>query len=217
MRLSKFRSTATGKLLLSVAALGATASIAGLGTFATFTDSATADLPVSTGTVDIALGASGGTPGDATNRLTVAATAVAPDDTIKRRAILRNAGTIGFSSVTLTTTDTTVDPDTVLTTDTTNGLQVKIEKCVAGWVESGTSPSFDYTCADALGATTVLASRPVIGSAMALSGLTVGTVGNSDDLLVTLSLPGTADNTFQGKSATVRFSFDATQRAGALR
>ena len=64
----------TRKLLASLAVLGAAASIAGLGTFATFTSSTSASHTVSSGTVTIALGATGA----ATNRLTVGATAIAP-------------------------------------------------------------------------------------------------------------------------------------------
>ena len=66
------------KLLVSIAVLAAAASVAGLGTFATFTSSTTATHTVSSGTVTVALG----TPG-AANRLTVNATAVAPGDTFE--------------------------------------------------------------------------------------------------------------------------------------
>src|SRR6266516_6730 len=55
------------KLLLTIAVLGAAASIAGLGTFATFTSSTSASHTVSSGTVTIALGATGAS----TNRLDV--------------------------------------------------------------------------------------------------------------------------------------------------
>ena len=65
------------KLVASVAILGAAASIAGLGTFATFTSTTSASHTVASGTVTIALGATGAS----TNRLTVSATALAPGDT----------------------------------------------------------------------------------------------------------------------------------------
>src|SRR5882724_2048744 len=58
------------KLLLTIAVLGAAASIAGLGTFATFTSSTSASHTVSSGTVTIALGAAGAS----TNRLNIDAT-----------------------------------------------------------------------------------------------------------------------------------------------
>ena len=76
------------KLLVSLAIVAAAASIAGLGTFATFTSSTSASQSVSSGTVTIALGATGA----ATNRLTVGASNIAPGDTIQRSVDLINSG-----------------------------------------------------------------------------------------------------------------------------
>ncbi|HEV3401134.1 MAG TPA: TasA family protein [Acidimicrobiales bacterium] len=198
------------KILLSVAALGVTASIAGLGTFATFTSSTSASQNVSSGTVSIALGSAG----TADNRLTIGASGLVPGDSLQRRVKLSNAaGNEALSSITLSTVDTTA-VDTVLTTNATNGLQMRIQKCAVGWVESVTTP-YSYTCADIGGATTVLAQQAIIGSNLALSSLSALTAGNTDDLVVTVSLPTTADNTFQDKSATIDYTFTGTQRAGA--
>src|SRR6266480_3729419 len=110
------------KLLLTIAVLGAAASIAGLGTFATFTSSTSASHTVSSGTVTIALGATGA----ATNRLTVGASAIAPGDTIQRSVDLIDSGSIDLASITLTTTATS---SSLLDTDTSNGLQMVIDKC----------------------------------------------------------------------------------------
>ncbi|MBW3651620.1 MAG: M73 family metallopeptidase [Actinobacteria bacterium] len=204
------------KALLSLGAVGVAASMAGLGTFATFNDSTSASQAVSSGTVDINLGAAG----TADNRLTIGATGLVPGDTVQRRAKVSNAGSENLASVVLTTVDTTTDPDTVLTTDAINGLQVKIERCTGalGWKESATP--YTYTCDATLAGdnagvrSVVLASRAVIGSNMALSGMQALTAGNTDDMVVTLSLPSTADNTFQNKSATVEYTFTGTQRTG---
>lgn len=206
----------TKKALLSLGAVGVAASMAGLGTFATFNDSTSASQAVSSGTVDINLGDAG----TADNRLTIGATGLVPGDTVQRRAVVSNDGSEDLASVVLTTVDTTTDPDTVLTTDATNGLQMTIERCTGtvGWTESASTP-YTYTCdvavpgdnAGVRGA--VLASRAVIGADMALSGMQALTAGNTDDMVVTLTLPSTADNTFQGKSATVEYTFTGTQRA----
>src|SRR5947199_10159626 len=104
------------KLLLTIAVLGAAASIAGLGTFATFTSSTSASHTVSSGTVTIALGATGAS----TNRLNVDASAIAPGDTIQRSVDLINQGTLDLASATLTTQATT---GSTLDTDTTSRLQ----------------------------------------------------------------------------------------------
>jgi spore coat-associated protein N len=203
-RLERAGWSPTRKLLASVAVLGAAASIAGLGTFATFTSSTSASHTVSSGTVTIALGATGAS----TNRLTVGATAIAPGDTIQRSVDLINSGSLDLASVTLATTATT---SSLLDTDATNGLQMVIDKCSVAWTESG--PPFTYTC----GGTTssVLTTRPVIGSALALTNLSSLTSGTTDHLRVTLTLPSGAGNTLQNQSSTISYAFTGTQRAAA--
>jgi len=190
------------KLLATAAVLGATASIAGLGTFATFTSSTSASHTVSSGTVTIALGATGGS----TNRLNVDATAIAPGDTIQRSVDLINQGTLDLASVTLTTQATT---SSLLDTDTTNGLQMVIDKCSQAWTESG--PPYTYTCGGST--STVLSSRAVIQSGVTLNNLSSLTAGTTDHLRVTLTFPSGAGNTFQNKSSTLQYTFTGTQRA----
>ena len=193
------------KLLASAALLAAAAGAAGLGTFGTFTSTTSASESVSSGSVAIALG----TAGTANNRLTVAASGIVPGDTIQRAATLTNSGDQNLASVALTTTATT---SSLLDTDATNGLQVKIEKCSTAWTESGTAPAYTYSCSGTK--TTALASQQIIGSNLALTGLSALTAGGVDYLMVTVSLPTTADNTFQSKSSVVNFAFTGTQRTG---
>src|SRR5436309_659572 len=128
------RSALTGvsrKLLLSIAAIGAAAAIAGLGTYATFTSSTSASQSVASGTVTIALGATGAS----TNRLTVGASNIAAGDTIQRSVDLINQGSIDLASITLTTSATA---SSLLDSDATNGLQMVIDKCSVPWTEGGT-------------------------------------------------------------------------------
>jgi predicted ribosomally synthesized peptide with SipW-like signal peptide len=191
------------KLVASIAVLGAAASIAGLGTFATFTSTTSASHTVSSGTVTIALGATGAS----TNRLNVNASAIAPGDTIQRSVDLINQGTLDLASVTLTTT---ASPSSLLDTDATNGLQMAIDRCSVAWTESG--PPYTYTCGGST--STVLASRAVIGSGLSLSNLSATTAGNTDHLRVTLTFPSGAGNTFQNQSSTISYAFTGTQRAG---
>ena len=194
-----------GKLLLSsVAAVGSAASIAGLGTFGTFTSSTSAAQAITSGTVTIALG----TAGTAANRLTVGASGLVPGDTVQRAVQLSNTGNQNLASITLTTT---ASPSSLLDTDTSNGLQLVIQACSTAWTEAGVAPAYTYTCGGST--STVLASRPVIGSALALSNLTTTTAGNTDNLLATLTFPSAAGNTLQGLSSTVSFAFTGTQRA----
>ena len=193
------------KLLVSLAVISAAASIAGLGTFATFTSSTSASQSVSSGTVTIALGATGAS----TNRLTVGASNIAPGDTIQRSVDLIDSGSIDLASITLTTNATT---SSLLDTDATNGLQMVIDRCSNAWTEGGTAPAYTYTCSGAT--STVLASRAIIGSNLALSNLSALTNGVTDHLRVTLTFPSAAPNSFQNQSSTVQYTFTGTQRAG---
>lgn len=197
------RSTAQ-KLLATVAVLGAAASIAGLGTYATWTSTTSQNQSISSGTVTIALGATGA----ATNRLNIGASALAPGDTVQRSADLTNSGTIDLASVTLTTTAPT---SSLLDTDATNGLQMVVDKCSQAWTEGGTAPAYTYTCGGTN--SSVLASRAVIGSNLSLSNLVATTAGATDHLRVTLTLPSGAPNTLQNQSSTISYAFTGTQRA----
>lgn len=191
-------------VVASVGLLGAAASVAGLTTFATFTDSDSAAQSISSGVVDISLGAAG----TAANRLTVAASNIVPGDTIQRAVTLTNSSTSALGSITLTTSATT---SSLLDTDATNGLQVLIEKCSVAWTEGGVAPAYTYTCGGTT--STVLASRAIVGSGLALSNV-AQSASSTDYLRVTVSLPTTAGNTFQNLTSTVQFAFTATQRAG---
>jgi predicted ribosomally synthesized peptide with SipW-like signal peptide len=195
------------KPLATLAVVGTAAALAGLGTFATFTSSTSASHTISSGTVSIALGASGAS----TNRLTVGASNIVPGDTIQRSVDLINNGTgtsDNLSSIQLTTT---ASPSSLLDTEPTSGLQMVIEKCSVAWTESA-SP-YTYTCSGTT--TTVLASHAVIGSNLALSGLSSLTTGSTDHLRVTLTLPTTAGNTMQGLTSTISYNFVGTQRVAS--
>lgn len=194
----------TRKLVMSVAMVMVAASVVGIGAFAVFTDTVSVSQATSSGTVTLQ-------PinvNQANNRLSIGASAIAAGDTIQRAVNVKNTGSIALGSVTLTTAATTTS---LLDTDTTNGLQMVIDKCSVAWTESGAGPPYTYTC----GGTTssVLASAPVIGTNLTLANLSL-TAGDDNFLRVTLTLPSTAPNTLQGKSSVVNYAFTATQRAG---
>jgi len=190
---------ATKKVLLSLSVLGAAGSIAALGTFAQFTSSTSAAQEASTGTMTIALGATG----TSANRLSVAAADMAPGDSVQRSVDLVNSGSIALSGVGLTTS---ASPSSILDTDAANGLQLVVDRCSVAWTESAAAP-YTYSCSGTV--SSVLASRPVIGVDMALANLSLST----DHLRVTLRLPAAADNSFQGKSSKITYTFTGTQRA----
>ncbi len=199
MRLTTTTPSVSAKLIASIAVLGVAAAIAGLGTFATFTSSTSASHTIASGTLSLTSGP--------TNRLGTGATAIAAGDTMQRAIDLNYAGSVDFGSVTLTTS---ASASSALDTDAIDGLHLAIDKCSVAWTESG--PPYTYTC----GGTTssVLASRALIGSNLALSNLTL-TAGTTDHLRVTVTLPSTAGNTLQNLSSTVGYTFTGVQRAGA--
>ena len=208
-RNSKGKSKMT-KILISLSILGAAAGIAGLGTYASFTSSTSASQTVSSGTVSITLGTVG-----AANRLTVGASNLVPGDTIQRAADLINNGTGSSDNLASITLTTAASPSSLLDTDASNGLQMVIDRCSVAWTEAGTPPAYTYTCSGTT--TSVVATRAVIGSTLALSNLTTLTTGNTDHLRVTLTLPAAAGNTFQGLSSTLTYTFTGNQRAAASR
>jgi spore coat-associated protein N len=192
------------KMLMTLVVLGVAASIAGLGTFATFTSSTAAQAEnLSTGTVSIALGTA--------NRLTVGATNLVPGDTLQRAVDITNDGSVGTSSVGTISLTTAASSSSQLDADATAGLQMNIDKCSIAWTESG--PPYTYTCGGTT--STVLASRAVIGTDVSLSNMSSVTAGSTDRLRVTLTLPSAAGNSLQGQSSTINYTFTANQRAAA--
>ena len=185
------------KLLLSIAVLGAAASVAGLGTFATFTSSTSASHTIASGTLSLT---------SPFSRLGTGASPIAAGDTMQRGIDLSYSGSISFGSATLTTSATS---SSLLDTDASNGLQIAIDKCSQAWTESG--PPYTYTCSGST--STVLASRALIGSSMALSNLTL-TTGSTDHLRVTITFPSAAGNTLQNQSSTISYTFAGVQRNG---
>ena len=194
---------ANRRLAMAGGLVAATLLTIGVGAYATFTSTTSATPTIASGTVTLAAIS----PSAVNNRLSVGATNIAAGDTIQRAVDVINTGTLALSTVTMNTSATV---SSLLDTDTTNGLQVVIDKCSVAWTEAG--PPFTYTCGGTT--TSVLASVPVIGSNVALSNINVA--ASTDNFLrVTMTLPSTAGNTFQGLSSTLSFGFTATQRAAA--
>ncbi|MET0524644.1 MAG: hypothetical protein ABWZ91_07580 [Nocardioides sp.] len=193
------------KIFASVVLVSGAASVAAMGTYGSFTSTTSASENVGTGAV--VLNSAAGVRG-----LSVDALGLVPGDSVQRTVTLsRSTDTASFGSVKVSTTATT---NNVLTSDATNGLQLKIDQCSVAWVKPAGN---DLTCS---GVTTpVVAQRAVIGSNLDLAAATtaLNAAGATSNLRVTLTLPTAADNTFQSLTNTVNFTFDATQRAAESR
>jgi hypothetical protein len=198
--------TNTKKVVGSLAIAGTAAAVAGLGTFGTFTDStAPLNTSVASGTVDINLAQPSGA-----FAVPVTTTGFVPGDSLTRAVNLSNNGDTALASVSLASTATA---GSILTTDTVNGLQVAVKSCSVPYTQGGTSTAATYTCS---GTEKALVNGPAVNNA-SLSGLNSLNAGGVDYLVFSVSLPASADNTFQGKSATLSLVFSGTQRTGTAR
>lgn len=199
------RATAV-KIFASVVLVGGAAAVAALGTYGSFTSTTSASETVSTGKV--VMNSAAGVRG-----LSIDATNLVPGDTVERTVTLsRSNDTESFGSVKLTTTATSSN---VLTSDATNGLQLKVDTCPAAWTKPAGSNALN--CSGAVA--NVVSQRAVLGQNIDLAAVhtALNAAGATSNLRVTLTLPASADNTFQGLSNTINFVFDGTQRAAEAR
>ncbi|MCZ2810061.1 TasA family protein [Modestobacter sp. VKM Ac-2979] len=200
------RTRTARKVIGSLGIVGAAAAVAGMGTFGTFTDStAPLNASVASGTLSLDLNSV-----NSTATLPMNAAGFVPGDSISRSVDLVNTGDLGFAGIQLTSSATV---SSVLDTDKANGLQLSVASCSVTWTESVVNGVATYTCS---GVTTPVATGPAVTNVGFVNAASLAPKG-SDHLVVTLSLPTTADNTFQGKTSTLALSFTGTQQTGTNR
>jgi hypothetical protein len=198
--MSTNRAGTTRKVLGSLAVIGTAAAVAGLGTFGTFTDSTTpVTAQLTSGTVSINL-TQPAAPIPATT------TGLLPGDSLTRAVTLTNDGSSPLSSVSL---GVTAPAPSVLTTDKVNGLQLALKSCSVPWTQNGVAT----TCG---GTESLVHSGPAVGD-RPVTGAASLNPGGVDHLAVTISLPTTAGNEFQGKTSTLSLTFSGVQRAATTR
>ncbi len=204
------------KMTFAVCLIAVSSSLMSFGAFSTFTGTAdtSASNPITT-TCTMTLAGIG--TNAANNRLTLGASNIVPGDTMQRTVNAKNSGSSCLNATTpirLTSRATGclgTCQSSLLNTDTTNGLQMAIDKCSVAWTEAGVAPAYTYTCGGTT--TSVLASVPVIQTAVTLNNI-VGTSGTDNFLRVTLSFPVGAGNTFQNLTSQIEYELAAQQRAG---
>ncbi|WP_166509590.1 TasA family protein [Blastococcus sp. TF02-8] len=184
------------KVVGSLGVIGAAAAVAGLGTFGTFSDSATPvdNATVSTGTLGI----------DAVQQgsLGLNVTGLVPGDSITRAITLKNDGQLPLGKVSVSVTGT---GSAVLT----NGLTLALKSCPVAWTQSGNT----FSCASGekvLGSGALTANYDLAGAASLIPN-------GTDYIAYTVTLPTTADNSFQGQSAALKMTFTGTQLTGSAR
>ncbi|MFQ1003741.1 TasA family protein [Modestobacter sp. SSW1-42] len=197
--------TRTRELLGVLAVVGAAAAVAGTGTFGAFTDS-TAPLAatVSSGVVSIDLADAGG------SAYPVDVAGFVPGDRMTRVVDLRNDGSAPMASISLSAVPLT---SSVLDTDTTDGLQLTVRSCDVAWSMTLVGGAPVHSCA---GAERTLAAGPVAGS-RALSAPASLAVGGVDHLAVSVALPQTAGDAFQGARSRMAVTSTGTQATSTAR
>jgi hypothetical protein len=196
------------KVLGSLGVVGAAAAVAGMGTFGTFTDStAPLNASVTSGTLKLALNAT-----NSTATLPMTAAGFVPGDSISRSIDLTNTGTLDFAGISMVSTATT---SSVLDTDKTNGLQLSVKSCSTNWTEAVANTVATYTCSGTT--TNVVNSGPAVANAVLPASTASLAAKGVDHLVVTLTLPTSADNTFQTKTSALAVNFTGTQKTGTNR
>ena len=192
------------RIAASVVVLGAAASVAGLGTFGTFTDSTTPVVSrLDSGVLSIALTEAAHT---ATLSLFDRGAFLAGD--VESSPVdLVNDGTAPLSQLRLGSVATR---SSVLDTDRVHGLQLAVESCSEAWEPADGA----WTCG---GTTTRHYAGPIVTD-VPLSGASSLAPGGTDHLLLTASLPSTATaDLVEGATSSLDFVFSGTQRDGAAR
>ncbi len=194
----------TRKVVGSIAIIGAAAAVAGMGTFGSFTDSTTpVDTTIASGTLSINVNQTG-------YAVPVTTAGFVPGDSITRAINLVNDGSAALGSVNFTSAATA---GSILTTDTVNGLQLSLKSCSVPWTQGGSASAPTYACS---GTTQTLTNGPAVTNYGMINPASLN-AGGTDYLVFSISLPTSADNTFQGKTASLSLSFTGVQRTGTAR
>ncbi len=198
------KSSTARKVVGSLGVIGAAAAVAGMGTFGSFTDSTTPmNTTINSATLDINAGPVGAS-------IPVSTDNFLPGDSLTRAVNLVNSGSSPLGSVSL---NTTASVPSILTTNLVSGLQMAVKSCAVAWTQGGTASAPTYTCSTG---EQLLASGPAVSNIPLPNAASV-VPGKSDHLTFTISLPTSADDSFQGKSAALSLTFTGTQRTGTAR
>jgi hypothetical protein len=183
--------TTAPKVAATVGTVAAWAAVTALGTWGTFPGSSLAAAG-SPGQVSLEVDGPAGVPLEFSGLL--------PGGAVTQAVTLVNDGG-ALSAVVLSTV---VVETSLLDSDPTDGLQLRVESCSVAWTP-------EWTCAGerALSA----ASGPVVRQAE-LREPASRTGGGTDHLAVTVTLPATAGSQFQGLRSELVLTFTGVQWAG---
>src|SRR4029079_11830475 len=116
--------------------------------------------------------------------LDIGASEIAPDDKIERLVDLSSSGSVAANGINLTTSDTE-NPDSILFTEDTNGLQLLIQRCSVNW----TVAVHPYTCGGVTSSVYASADLNDAAGGVALNNVAVDGTGNHFRVVMTLAAP----------------------------
>jgi hypothetical protein len=203
--------------------LGASVTAAGKAAYGDFTGASSVAHSTSSGTLGVTVG-----NGDADQAFALAMSNFFPGASRERLVDVTISGDAAFDDVSLDAAPPYglfVDvshicgscDSSLLDSDVTNGLQIKIDRCSQPWaVANGSSPNETYTCpADQYA---VVSSRSIVGSKNLTPNADASNTnpGDVNHYRFTFTLPTTSPDTMEGlsgaNSSILEFKFGGTQR-----
>ena len=188
-----------GRLTITAGAALIALGIISFNAWADFTASQSTTNQISTGTMSIVIA-------DGPTAMSVNVSNMVPGDYAERFVDMHTAGSLTMSSLKLASTAGCGGcASTALDTDATNGLQLQVDNCNVAWTLHANATA---TCASS---SSVWSQRAVIQSATTMSN--VHTDGTTDHLRFQWFLPHSADDTFQGLTSKIQYTFSGVQPA----
>ena len=183
----------TGKKLRLVLSLGSLSALVWAGTFATFTDSGTADSTFTAGSVDLLVG---GEADDAYAFTAIEMSNMKPGDVKYAPLTISNNGTLGFT-YSMSTSATNADSKG-LRDQLTLGIKKVANAAACDALGVGYAASLETMTSSGTLSAGAIASRSLASGANEVACFRV-------------ELPSGSGDTFQGATTTATFTFSATQ------
>ena len=184
------------RITATATTVAAWTAVAGIGTYGTFPAS-TQSLIAPQGSVSLGLDHPAGFV-----EVPLEFSGLVPGGAVTRAITLVNDGRADLSAVTVATV---VVRSSLLDTDPVHGLQLSVGSCSMAWTPDGTCP----------GEWKLLAAPGPVGRGTELREPASRAAGARDHLAVTVALPETAGNEFNGLRSELVLTFTGVQRAAA--
>jgi spore coat-associated protein N len=191
----------SGRWALTAGATLIAVGILSFNAWANFTATKTKQHTIATGTMDVNLA-------DQATAFTVDVSDMVPGDHAERFVNLHTSGTLTMQNVKLAASAGCGGcASSALDADATDGLQLQVDTCDQVW----TLHAGDTATCDSGNAASVMAQGRVIFGATTLDNIDLDTT--VDYLRFQWLLPNTADDSFQGLTSTIEYTFTGTQPA----